>query len=851
VNKRIPVAVALVLGCFALASCARLNLSVALDPDGTEFLLLARSMATGNGYRDISRPDWPVHTLRPPGFPLLLVPAMLVAPYNVVAAKLTVVFLAAATLFIFWRLASSLLGPGPGLIVFLLMATSPETLTYATDIFSEIPYLVCTLGAMLLATRHWSGPCAVECTRKGSGVFGLWKTPSVLESPITPDPFFVQTRQRLPLIACLALVAFAPLVRAVGLAFVAAAFVAALWSAGRSGETVIGLDRCKRALLALATCLPALVWSVRNAWVDDSPGYAAQFWLPHTGGLLAWALGSLAYYADALSRQIIWGVPTPLGIALAVVPAAGMLLDRRSVGMPALAYYALYLAVVAVYPYRHARLAWPLVPLALVWSTRVVLCGWQRWGGANRMAQVLRRLFLAVIALWIGFQAALSGYSVAMELGVVQQPPPLVTWWSPPPRIDCRSAGEWLRENSPEYSRVLTRAKSLFLWSRRGQYRVRFETADAQAFQQMIQDARAQYLALNESEHGALLPLERLSHDPVYRFDQVYRGGGVLICRVEINRSGTVPQQPVDYSSILKRLESEPEPSLTSAHRNFLRAHFLRRARRAGEAIPILRELLASSEPDVVTLGELATCLIEVGEFEEAIAWYERATQLAMADLYRDTIASGIEVARRFLRFHDSRLPVGERMAAGLDIAVAHLRMGRYQAGMEQVEACLELDASSPPAWYVKGQFLYRLGRAAEAEEACQLAARGGVREALPKLMLLQTAQALEGTAPVEFLAGDRRYTVDPRTSEDFLNLVTLAVRDGIPGFAVATLERARERFPDDVAVMQRLGELYEFYGQWTLAEAEWSRALEIERDLDTASRLTRLRKQMAPHRAP
>jgi uncharacterized protein HemY len=76
-------------------------------------------------------------------------------------------------------------------------------------------------------------------------------------------------------------------------------------------------------------------------------------------------------------------------------------------------------------------------------------------------------------------------------------------------------------------------------------------------------------------------------------------------------------------------------------------------------------------------------------------------------------------------------------------------------------------------------------------------------------------------------------------------------VRDGIPGVALATLEQARERFPDDASVLLALGDLCDLFGEWRLAEDSWSRAAEIQPERDTAARLREVHRKMTPHRFP
>jgi tetratricopeptide (TPR) repeat protein len=819
--RAMRVAVGLVTALFLFACCFRLNLSISTDPDGSDYLLTARSMAVGAGYRDPSQPGWPVHTVRPPGLPFLLIPAAASAPYNIVAAKLTVVVLAVPTSLLLWRTSSRLLREAAGFVVFLLFITSPATLWYATDILSEVPYTACTLAAILLTLR---------CDRRG-------------------DERAELSLRKPALIALWVLAAFAPLIRLVGVALPLAAIVT--WFEHPRGVSRTIRARTKAAAFAATTLLPILSWITWIQLVQTTGTHLSLFSAPRPDGLVAWSIDSFTFYADAIAAYLFSKAPRFAGIGTTCLALMGWVLQRHKIGVGPLAYCSAYFALLVVYPCRDARLAWPLAPVMLVLLTAAVTSGLATLSSRSHGLYWLatRGLVLATGAL-VSYQLVVCVDWLTKQETTRTR---LLRWGDLPPTLpsDCRAAGLWLQAHTPPYTSVLTRDKSLFVWSRRAQLRVRFETLSAEGLRYEIQKTRAQYLVMPSWGHGSSIPLERITHDPVYGFEKVFDSEGIIIYRVAINRTGTVPQEPADYSQILQSLESGEIARDQGPHNQFLRAHFLRRSGHASDALPLLKDLLEQNPRNLVAALELAACLVDAGSFEEANAWYRRAKRMPGAEIYADSVRAGTEVSLDFLRLNDRALANTERVQAGTRIAWAHLQMGRYAASLAVLNKCLDIAPSSGSCWNMKGLILQRLGRENDAIDACTLALSAGIPDAYPKLLMLKTAQAISGSEPVKLSAGERQFVVDPRKAEDFVNLATLAVRDGVPGFAVATLERARDRFPDNTVVHARLGELYEFYGEWSLAQAAWSRALELQPTRPTADRLAAVQTQMAPHPFP
>ena len=147
---------------------ARWNQLYFFTPDSARYVIMAKSLVNGTGYRQIDTPGEPLYAHRPPGMSLLLSPAALVAPYNILVAKGTVFLTALALLILLYQYIRRLNEPvitheipalhgfcWAALLITILFAINPYTLFFSTIVMSEIPFMACSLAILyLLATRQ-------------------------------------------------------------------------------------------------------------------------------------------------------------------------------------------------------------------------------------------------------------------------------------------------------------------------------------------------------------------------------------------------------------------------------------------------------------------------------------------------------------------------------------------------------------------------------------------------------------------------------------------------------------------------------------------------------------------------
>jgi len=765
------IALAAILAAFALLAALRLNRFCLLEPDSSGYLFEAKSLASFAGYREIDHPGSPPHTFRPPGLSLLLVPLAWVAPYSVVGAKIVVLAVALAALVLAWRLAERD-GTGAGALVALaLVASSPYALLHATEVVTEFPYIAISLAAILVMTRSNEPPSRRDVVLA-----------SIL---LTALPFF----------------------RTIGIALVGAA---AIWSLA---------DRRRRAWLpapAIAA-LGTLLWSLRNHFAGG-PTYigAIAAELKHSGvsGLAAKSLDATGFYAsrflDVLlpgfwpgrplyERMTVGGTPDlgalyggawALGLGAVGLALYGLWTRRHRDGSLIALYVLFFALVLVVYPPRHERLAWPLVPL--LWALAPAGVAALR----RRPAAIACALAAGGIVVW---QAGASFAMARDNLACLSTPDRFYAGRVPPLYFaDWQAAGAWLFEHAPKGARVLTRHSDVGLTSGLAQDAVRFEELPPPVWRARIARLPARYLVVPTSLFGKFFPMELLRSDPVYTYEVVWQGADAAVIAVAPNRTGAVvpPEPPSqDLLSACDAAEAR-EPDRVDLQSRC--AELLAASGKQDEAIARLRAIVDRGRADVriqIALGQL---LLDTRQDAEALAAFRAAAGMPEAELLEQTLARGLARAQelaaaksidKIVRARTATARARDRMDA--------LRWGEAQALVNEALAFGPYDVPSVVAAadlaMVRQDFegayaLYsQAGRAGDA-------AAGAKGEALRAASI--TEAGFDTAAPDAIVAAAR-----------FWGQV------GTPGRALTLLERGAARHPGDAAIAQHLAEIRRFYG--------------------------------------
>ncbi|MBN1875657.1 MAG: glycosyltransferase family 39 protein [Anaerolineae bacterium] len=110
--------------------------------DNARYLILAKSLLTGRGYRNIGSLTPTYHTLATPGFPLLLALIMLVFGSNFVVIKIFMSFLALLMFLVVYTLFKRKYDRSYAMKIAVIYAIMPVVFMYTRRIYSDIPFVL-------------------------------------------------------------------------------------------------------------------------------------------------------------------------------------------------------------------------------------------------------------------------------------------------------------------------------------------------------------------------------------------------------------------------------------------------------------------------------------------------------------------------------------------------------------------------------------------------------------------------------------------------------------------------------------------------------------------------------------
>lgn len=329
---------------FITVGCLILNSKFDMIDD-SYYILLAKALATGQGYTEIHLPVPRAHDHFPPGLPVLLsIPTVFgfSFPTTVLLYKLMLIACGAGALFLFSRLIQA---EGYSPLVqsasILLAATSIPFVGFTYRVASEMPF---TLFSML-------------------ALFWFHRFQTEHQKPI--NGFLV-------LLFC----GLALFTRSIGIVLIVALFSSWLL-AQKHRRLVVFL------VVASGIILSSLVWFgshlpgtreyvdfFLSAYVtrdDASPLAAIMYYLRENGWLLAWrdiprAIFSISVSEAIETNQWLKLGATPLRLGISAVVLGGLVYSLRPRIQASSLYVACSLGLIVFWPWNPARFIVPLVP---------------------------------------------------------------------------------------------------------------------------------------------------------------------------------------------------------------------------------------------------------------------------------------------------------------------------------------------------------------------------------------------------------------------------------------------------------------------------------------------------------
>jgi len=415
---------------FVLLSLLMFDPKPFVGGDNASYVALSKSLAQGKGLAEIWTPEEKPHTQYPFGFPLLLAPvSLLKLPY--IWYKLIPWLSGFLSLLAFGLLIKDDKKVLYVLPLFLL-AINPHFLEYSHWVLSELPFTGFVLLTFLFLQR-WE--------EKGGY---LWLSLVILSA------------------------VFANHIRSAGIALYLGIFIYLLFK-----------RKFKPAAVFLIGCIALTVpWSLRNSHYGTSGGYLDQFLMrdPYQpelgflgiGGLFQRFLANLKiYFVTVLPRIFlpsldIWGLSgaAPVIMLLTVLPAVMALIYRIIRSPKGFDWFVLtYLGMSMLWPetWSDIRFLLPLLPFLLFYLT-------QAYGYI--LGKIFKERILWPAALLVAVVAVVN---ISASRDTIKRNLEANEYYSQdkysgydPAWQSFFSAAEWVKDNTPDNSIVVSRKPTLF-----------------------------------------------------------------------------------------------------------------------------------------------------------------------------------------------------------------------------------------------------------------------------------------------------------------------------------------------------------------------------------------------------
>ena len=359
--------------------------------DDAMYVILARSLATGQGYRYLNLPGTPIASHFPPGYPAMLSLIWRIAPNfpaNVVLFKLlNAVFLSASAVLVAQLVRDRLGSPRWAGGVGLLTAVSVPLLVLVTMVLSEPFFLALLLAALVVAERFADGTAdARRALVLGIFVGGmtLVRSHGIMLVPAIALPLAVQRRwSDATIFAAGALVVLVPW---------------QLWSTSHAGP--------------LPPPLQGNYGSYAGWWVRGYREMGGSM-IPETLRRTVPDAASMLTALFSPARGSV-GHGVTLVTLIAALAVGGRVLVRRA---PVTLLFLLgYATIVLLWPFAPSRFVWGVWPLLLF---VLAAAGWSVSSTHHRHWPAPARVALGAVMVWLG-----AGYS-AYELRAARG-----GWWA-------------------------------------------------------------------------------------------------------------------------------------------------------------------------------------------------------------------------------------------------------------------------------------------------------------------------------------------------------------------------------------------------------------------------------------
>ncbi len=704
---------------FVICAALLLNNICNYTPDSANYLILSRSLATGNGYRNMFEFGNSPHFHFPPGFSILLLPTALFPIANsIILGKIICILFGVGALLLINSLTRRFFSPVIAVLLTFLLVLNPFYILHNVEVLSEAPFIFISLLTIIL----------------------LLKTSRAISVSLI----------------CAALCAgFAALTRSIGASLILCGFFYFLIN-----------KKWKHSLVFIIIALTiVLSWTFREIYVKHqlglqltNTGYSAYFFNIRTnpeagvfGEIVFRIFKSIIHYFKELTHiflpflylknlpVISTNISTSLPFLkkpfssdllisfLFMIPITiGVFTNLfRSNKKQLLALYVFFFTgTLLIYPARNPRLLIPLLPFFWFFFFDGVF--FFKQFAFKKLFAIIKGIAITTIIISL----ACSSYililliisnisSLGFALPSLQQ--------LPASQIKCSQAANWLKNNTPENSFIISPWQEISLLSERKN--VPFNITETESFRRTLEKYPVNYIVskifCNISMFHSSMKSMRY-----FDFEKVAQFGSTVIHKV-LKRSTPKKVVDDDYSSALESLKLSIAQNPNNAENHKKIGYFFFKNGELKNAAAAFESALEIDSNCADTWFNLGSAHLDLGNFSIALQKFEKALNSNSAELIEPLIVPSIELTK--LKILIQNEPDSYKNYQRLmKVAELYFQLGAYKQVIKHADKALILRPNSQNSFFLKANAYKRLGLDANADEAIKNAQNASKQSAPP-----------------------------------------------------------------------------------------------------------------------
>lgn len=141
-----------IIGAFAL------NDTMLYTPDSPRYLIWAKSLASFEGFKDLTSPETERYVVHAPLYSVLLAPVAWLTSNVILGAKILTLFMGVVVLLLFYLWVSKRVGNSAAVIAAVFLALNPLIILFSTHVLSDIAFGICVILFFMLVERVVTHP---------------------------------------------------------------------------------------------------------------------------------------------------------------------------------------------------------------------------------------------------------------------------------------------------------------------------------------------------------------------------------------------------------------------------------------------------------------------------------------------------------------------------------------------------------------------------------------------------------------------------------------------------------------------------------------------------------------------